>query len=142
MEKTSKEAKQREEVLVSMLLALARAHQDPRRLHIRTQGMDERDLAYEADLLSPMEMETTIYASQKRGRVLGLLRELEKHGWVKTQAVPPLGAHHVFLTPHGEELVARIQRSRLGELWKWLTSRLLKLFGAAERKARRPSQGS
>ena len=101
-----------------MLLILARAYHDPIRPKIRTDGMDERDLAFESGLLEPAEVELAIYGTQKRGRVLRLIREMENRGWVENRVMPPQGAYHVVLKPSGVERVRESQRhSGIPGLW-------------------------
>ncbi len=114
MEQNSKAARELEQILENMLFALVRGYQDPVRPKIRTEGMDERDLAFEAGLLNPMEMETSLYGTQKRGRVLGLLREMVKRSWVEMQPMPPQGAYHVYLTEAGAQYAVERGRSLLG----------------------------
>lgn len=100
MEEHATPVQAREEHL-QMLIALVRAYQDNFRPHVPTTGLDERDMAFEAGLLTPMETELTVYATRKRGRVLSLLREMESWGWVAMEPVPPQGAYHVFLEGDG-----------------------------------------
>jgi hypothetical protein len=113
MEQNSKAARDLDLILESMLFALVRGYQDPVRPKIRTEGMDERDLAFEAGLLNPMEMETSLYGTQKRGRVLGLLREMVKRSWVEMQPMPPQGAFHVYLKEEGAKYAMERGRSVL-----------------------------
>ena len=121
MAEQSREARRLEETLLDMLLVLARAYQDPIRPKIREEGMDERDLAFEAGLLDPVEVDLAVYATQKRGRVLRLIRELESRDWVETQVVPPQGAYNVLLKPAGVERVRESQQhSGIPGLWDQL----------------------
>jgi len=87
----------------ALLLALIRARQDPARSDVREFGMDERDIAYEAGLLSPMETELTVYATQRRGGILRLLRQMREWGWIDFEPRPPMGAYHIFLLTEGQE---------------------------------------
>jgi hypothetical protein len=100
MEESAAPIPAREEHIL-MLVALVRAYQDSVRPNVSTNGLEERDMAFEAGLLSPMETELTVYATRKRGRVLGLLRDMESWGWVAMQTAPPHGAYHVFLEGEG-----------------------------------------
>jgi hypothetical protein len=89
-----------EQAIADLLVALARAHNDPIRPQIPETGIEERDLAFEADLLSPPEMEMTVYATRKRRRVLFLLRQLEERGWARLEQSAN-GAYRAFLLPQG-----------------------------------------
>jgi hypothetical protein len=100
MEEDAAPIQAREEHL-RMLVALVRAYQDRVRPHVPTSGLDERDIAFEAGLLTPMETELTVYATRMRGRVLSLLRDMESWGWVAMKQMPPQGAYHVFLEGDG-----------------------------------------
>jgi hypothetical protein len=111
---------QPQEAHLQLLQALVRAHQDPVHPDIRTKGIEERDLAFEAGLLTPVEVEMTVYATQKRGRVLRLLREMGEQGWVEMKPVPPYGAYHIFLKDAG----VTVLRERLRPWWSKLWERL------------------
>lgn len=108
-----------QEAHLRMLVALVRAYHDHLRPDIQSAGLDERDVAYEAGLLAPKEVELTVYATQKRGRVLRLLRDMESLGWVGMQETPPQGAYQVFL--HGEGVQAA--REHLRPWWSKLLDR-------------------
>ena len=123
MKEQQKAQKRWEEQVFEMLLALARAFHDPIRPNIRTQGIEERDLAFEAGLLIPAEVEMTIYSSQKRNRVLRLLEDMKSRGWVEMEPTPPTGAYHVFLKPQGEEYVRELLRPWWNRVWSWLRAR-------------------
>jgi hypothetical protein len=99
-----------EQALVEMLLALVRAYGDSARRQVRQKGLEERDVAFEADLLTPAETELTVYATQKRGRVLSLMREMQARGWARMAVMPPRGAYHLFLLPKGMEHAVQITR--------------------------------
>lgn len=103
-------AKNLEQATRALLLALVRARWDPARLDVQEFGMDERDIAYEAGLLSPIETELTVYATQKRGGVLALLRQMREWGWVEFEPKPPMGAYHVFLLTKGQEYALETTR--------------------------------
>ncbi|MSQ13662.1 MAG: hypothetical protein EXR47_05975 [Dehalococcoidia bacterium] len=110
-----------EQVLVDMLLALVLAYGDSARPQVREKGLEERDVAFEADMLAPPEMELTVYATQKRGRVLSLMREMHARGWARMEVIPPRGAYHLFLLPKGMEHAAQITRPwwrRALDRWK------------------------
>jgi len=102
-----------------MLVALVRAYQDGFRPNVQSTGLDERDVAYEAGMLTPKEVELTVYATQKRGRVLRLLREMESWGWVGLQVAPPQGAYSVFLYTEGLE----VAREHLRPWWSRVVRR-------------------
>lgn len=108
-----------EEQLRAMVWALARAYQDPIRPWVREQGLEERDLAFEAGLLAPWEVEMPTYATQKRGRIVRLLREMERRGWVDLEARPPYGAYYVRLRPDATAVLARARPGLLGRLRRW-----------------------
>lgn len=108
--KPDKQALALEQTLTDMLFALVRAYGDSSRPKVREQGLEERDLAFEADLLSPADMELTVYATQKRGRVLSLMRQLQARGWAKMEVMPPRGAYHIFLLPKGVEHAHQVAR--------------------------------
>ena len=117
------EARQLEERAQAMLLALVRAYRDPLRPHIRQQGLDERDLAFEADLLIPAEVELPVYASQKRGAILRVLREMKARGWVDLRPTPPIGAYSVVLQAPGEAQAFRLLQPWWSKVWERLRGR-------------------
>ncbi|MSQ11794.1 MAG: hypothetical protein EXR48_03770 [Dehalococcoidia bacterium] len=107
---------QEQAALEDLLLALVRAHADSLRPNIPQEGIEERDLAFEAGLLAPPDMETNIYATRKRNRIVYLLRKMQERGWARMETVPPRGAYHLFLLPQGVEhahVVARPWWKRL-----------------------------
>ena len=120
----SAEEKKREETLFAVLLALTRAVHDPIRPKVREEGLEERDLAFEAHLLTPAEVEMSVYATQKRNRVLRLLREMRDRGWIEMEPKPPTGAYYVSLKANGLLHVQERMRtpwSRLWDhVWSWL----------------------
>ena len=124
MGQDGKEPKEVEQALESMLYVLVRAYQDPVRPKIRVEGMDERDMAYEAGLLTPVEMETSVYGTQKRGRVLRLVRMMVERSWVDMKATPPQGAYHIFLKQDGVNHAAERGRFVLDRFLRWLKSLL------------------
>jgi hypothetical protein len=112
MGKVGKEERRREEEMRSLLFALLRAQGDPFRPDVREHGLDERDLAFEADLILPAEMEVAVYATQKRSQILSLLRTLHGRGLIEYTPTPPLGTYRVRLTPLGYETALRLFRPR------------------------------
>ena len=120
MDQDGKEPREVEQALESMLYVLVRAYQDPIRPKIRVDGMDERDLAYEAGLLTPVEMETSVYGTQKRGRVLSLVRKMVERGWVDMEPTPPQGAYHLFLKQEGVNYAAGKRRFVTDRFLGWL----------------------
>ena len=124
MEQRGKEPREVEQALEGMLYVLVRAYQDPVRPKIRFEGMDERDLAYEAGMLTPVEMEPSIYGTQKRGRVLQLVRKMVERSWVDMEPTPPLGAYHIFLKQEGVDYATEKGRFFLDRFLRWLKRRL------------------
>ena len=120
----SAEEKKREETLFAVLLALTRAFHDPIRPKVREEGLEERDLAFEAHLLTPAEVEMSVYATQKRNRVLRLLRDMRDRGWIEMEPKPPTGAYYVSLKPIGLLYVREHMRAPWGKLWDRIRSRL------------------
>lgn len=102
-----KEALLFEQSVVEALVTLVRAHNDARRPAIREKGIGERDLAFEAGMLEPPDMEMTMYATQRRSRVLRVMREMQTRGWCHMDVLPPIGAYFIKLTPEGEQAVAQ-----------------------------------
>ena len=120
----SAEEKKREEALFAVLLALTRAFHDPIRPKVREEGLEERDLAFEARLLTPAEVEMSVYATQKRNRVLRLLRDMRDRGWIEMEPKPPTGAYHVYLKSTGLLYVRERLRPPWSRLWDHVRSRL------------------
>ena len=119
---TNKKSKEcREAILFDILFALARASTDRVRPHVTEEGLEERDLAFEAGLLSPPEFEISVYATRKRNRVLGLLREMSERGWIRMQIKPPSGAYYVYLQDAGIELLRERTRSIWHRLSAWFS---------------------
>jgi hypothetical protein len=85
----------------ALILALGNAYLDGFRKTIITNGLDERDLAFEAGLIDPSEMELSVYATQKRGMVLQLLSEIAERRWITMYEKPPVGAYRVFISEEG-----------------------------------------
>ena len=104
-----------EDAAQEMLAALICAHNDPRRPAIRERGIEERDLAFEAGFIEPPDMELTIYGTQRRNRILLVLREMQTHGWCAMEPLPPTGAYYVRLLPAGQE--AAVQKTQVSKSW-------------------------
>lgn len=110
-----------EAILFDILLALARASNDRVRPHVAAEGLEERDLAFESGLLSPPEVEMSVYATRKRNRVLGLLKEMSERGWIRMQTKPPSGAYYVYLQDAGIELLRERTRPTWHRLLAWFS---------------------
>ena len=123
-EEKKREEKKREEALFAVLLALTRATHDPIRPKVREEGLEERDLAFEAQLLTPAEVEMSVYATQKRNRVLRLLRDMRDRGWIQMEPKPPTGAYYVSLKDSGLLYVQERMRPPWSKLWGRVRSRL------------------
>ena len=76
----SNEADKLMEVLI---VALVGAFRDPRRKSLMETGIDERDLAYEADLLEPADVETARYVGHRRRGVVRTYKHMESIGLLK-----------------------------------------------------------
>ena len=124
MGQDGRESREVEQAMEGMLYVLVRAYQDPIRPKIRFEGMDERDLAYEAGMLTPVEMETAVYGTQKRGRVLGLVRRMVERSWVDMEPAPPQGAYHIFLKQEGVDYAAAKGQFFLDRFLRWLKALL------------------
>ena len=106
-----------------VLRALIRACRDDLRPAIRREGIDERDLAFEASLVQrPADMELSIYGTQKRNGVLGVLRGMQRDGLITMEAGPS-GAYRVLPTSQGEKLAALLKRPWHRKLWDRLRGR-------------------
>ena len=106
-----------------VLLALMRACRDDLRPAIRRDGMDERDLAFEAALLlRPSDVETTTYATRMRNSVLRVLRGMQQEGLI-TMELGPGGAYRILPTTQGERYVERLMRPWHRKLWDRLRGR-------------------
>ena len=93
----------------AVLFALARAHRDSLHPTIREEGIDERDLAYEAGLLQPAEMESSIYGTQKRSRILRLLRQMQTRELITMEMAPP-GVYRIHPTEAGARYAEFLMR--------------------------------
>lgn len=100
----------------SVMLALIRACQDQIRPSIRHTGIDERDLAFEADLLTPPEMESIIYGPRKRNGVLKLFRAIEREGLI-IMNMEGNGVYRILPTSEGEKFVAQLPQPWYRKLW-------------------------
>jgi hypothetical protein len=112
-----------EAVADGVLVALVRACRDDRRPAIREKGHDERDLAYESDLLQePSEVESTVYGSQKRNMVLRVLRKMQRDGLISME-MGSNGVYRVLPTSKGEEYAEFLMLPWYAKLWKRLRGR-------------------
>lgn len=103
-----------------MLLALFRAYHDRVHPEVHTQGLEERDLGYEANLLTPPEVELPLYATQKRRRILRGIRRMVERGWATVEARPPHGTYYVCLTAEGERFARQLARPWWRRVWERL----------------------
>jgi hypothetical protein len=103
----------------SVMRALIRAYQDQIRPSIRHNGIDERDLAFEADLLTPSEMESIIYGPRKRNAVLQLFREMEREGLISMN-MGINGVYRILPTSEGEQFVAQLPQPWYRKMWNRL----------------------
>ena len=76
----SNEADKLMEVLI---VALVGAFRDPRRKSLIETGIDERDLAFEADLLEPPDVETARYVGHRRRGVVRTYKHMESIGLLR-----------------------------------------------------------
>ena len=83
---------------------------------IRHTGIDERDLAFEADLLTPSEMESIIYGPRKRNAVLQLFRVIEREGFI-VMNMGINGVYRILPTSEGEKFVAQLPQPWYRNLW-------------------------
>ena len=94
----------------AMLKALVRACREPRRQNLRSEGMDERDLAFEANLIIPMDMDMPRYAQIKRGAIVRVLEQMKNQGLIEFIDPRPGTLYKVVPTPNGEEIGERLAR--------------------------------
>ncbi len=109
------------EAAAALLKALVRAFQDPRRPEIMAEGIEERDLAFEADLLLPLEMEIPIYASQKRSSIVRLLEQMQKQGFIEFKNPRPGTLYRILPTPNGEKIGRELLTPWHSKLTGWFT---------------------
>jgi len=88
----------------SLLIALINAFGNPKRKNLQDDGLEERDLAFEAGLLSPMEMELTKYATTKRGKIVYILEKLETQGLIRFHVKTPGILYKIFPTDQGQTI--------------------------------------
>lgn len=105
-----------------VILALVRACRDDLRPAIRREGIDERDLAFEASLLAPAEVENPTYGTRKRNGVLRILRGMQRQGLI-TMETGPRGAYRVLPTSQGEKYAEYLMRPWWRRLWDRLRRR-------------------
>ena len=67
---------------VHMLIALVRGYRDPGRREVRVEGMDERDLAVEANILIPADIDIPNYDLRRHKAVVQAIQQMESKGWV------------------------------------------------------------
>ena len=67
-------------LMEAVIVALVKALRDPRRPELIERGLDERDLAYEAHLLDPPDVETARYVGHRRRGILRTYRHMESIG--------------------------------------------------------------
>lgn len=106
----------------SVMRALIRACEDRIRPSIRHTGIDERDLAFEAGLLTPSEMESIIYGPRKRNGVLRLFRRMEQDGLI-VMNVAINGVYRILPTSEGEKFVARLPQPWYRKMWNRVRTR-------------------
>ena len=99
-----------------VMRALIRACRDHLRPSIREAGIDERDLAFEAGLLTPAEVDSAIYGPQKRNAILRLFRRLQGEGLISMHMAPN-GVYQVLPTPKGEQFVEQLARPWYSKMW-------------------------
>ena len=113
----------RSDFAAPILKALFRAVRDPRRSNLRTEGIEERDLALEAGILLPMEMELPKYANVKRGAIVRILELMEKQGLIQFKDPVPGTLYKVLPTAEGESIAERLLRPWRQKLMDWLLGR-------------------
>ncbi len=113
----------RSESAAPILKALAKAVRDPRRSDLRTEGIEERDLAFEAGLLLPMDTELPRYANVKRGAIVRILEQMEKQGLIQFKDAVPGRLYKVLPTAEGESIAERLLRPWHQKLMDWVLGR-------------------
>lgn len=83
-------------LMEAIIVALVQAFRDPRRVGLQENGMDERDLAFEALSFDPLDMETARYVGARRRGILRTYRHMESIGLLKL--VDRSGIFRVFPT--------------------------------------------
>ena len=113
-------------LMAAIVLALVSAFRDPRRIDAQTNGLDERDLAFEAQLLDPPDVETARYVGHRRRGILRTYRHMESVGLLRL--VDRKGIYTVFPTeiassyydhftqPFWRRLFSRLRRTEPGPL--------------------------
>jgi len=119
---------------VHMLVALVKGYQDPGRREVRAHGMDERDLAVEANILIPADIDMPNYDLRRHRAVVQAIQQMENRGWVHVGNKP----RDIFgfwsgikPTPKGERLASLLMRP-------WYQ----KALSAFERRMRRLLSGT
>ena len=117
------QSREQRAVQEDVLLALIRACRDDLRPAIRREGIDERDLAFEASLVQrPADLELSIYGTQMRNTVLRVLRGMQREGLI-TMELGPRGAYRVLPTSQGEKEAELLMRPWHRKLWDRLRRR-------------------
>lgn len=105
-------------LMAAIIVALVDAFRNPRRIDIHTNGLDERDLAFEAHLLDPPDVETARYVGHRRRGVLRTYRHMEGIGLLRL--VDRKGINSVFPTE-----IANLYYDHFTQpFWRRLLSRL------------------
>lgn len=107
----------------AILKALVRAFRDPKRQSLKSEGMDERDLAFEADLIIPIDMEMPRYAQVKRGAIKRALDQMRSQGLIEFKDYRPGTLYRIIPTPLGESLGETLSRPWYRRLRDRLTRR-------------------
>jgi hypothetical protein len=103
-------ARQMERVLERLLLCVVRSTNDPRRAELKTEGMDERDLAVEAGFLTPAAVDDDAYTPTVRRPILAALQVLEQRGWIEVVSGDRWHIMRVRPTAAGESYAMELQR--------------------------------
>lgn len=103
-------AKQMERALERLLLCVVRSTNDPRRTELKSEGMDERDLAVEAGFLTPAAVDDDAYTPTVRRPILAALQVLEQRGWIEIVSGDRWHIMRVRPTPVGESYAMDLQR--------------------------------
>lgn len=114
-------ANEADRLMEAILVALVGAFRNPRRVDLQENGMDERDLAFEANLLDPPDVETARYIGHRRRGVLrtyrhmegiGLLRLVDHKGIFSVFPTETAGIHYEYLLkPFWEKWLLRLRKA-------------------------------
>ena len=94
----------------SLLIALVKAFKNPKRKSLWDNGLEERDLAFEASLLSPMDMELARYATTKRRTIVNILEQLEIQCLIHFEDKDPGKLYKIFPTQDGFSVGEKLMR--------------------------------